>query len=213
MKLVIGNKNYSSWSLRGWLATKASGHAFEEIRIGLRQPDTKAQILQWSPSGKIPCLIDNGLVVWDSLAIAEYLAEEVTTLWPLDGVARAVARAVSAEMHSGFAALRQQMSMDICGQNLQAERTPELETDIRRIERIWTDCRCHYGNNGPYLFGEYCVADMMFAPICFRFNSYNVELEGIAMDYLQTMRTHPHMLEWQAGAVAESAPAEDFADQ
>jgi glutathione S-transferase len=203
MDLVIGDKNYSSWSLRAWLAVKASGHAFKEIRIALRQEATQAEILRWSPSGRVPCLVDNGLIIWDSLAISEYLAEEITALWPLDGVARAIARSVSAEMHSGFQALREQMSMDVSAQHVQAEMTPALEADIRRITHIWADCRQHYGTNGPYLFGEYSIADMMFAPVCFRFDSYGVPLEGLAQDYLLTMLHHPHMLEWKSGALAE----------
>ncbi|MDP5239019.1 glutathione S-transferase family protein [Uliginosibacterium sp. 31-16] len=209
MQLIIGTKTWSSWSLRAWLAAKASGLAFEEICIPLRQPDTKTRIEHFSPSGKVPCLIDNGLAVWDSLAIAEYLAEEVAPLWPLDGAARAVARAVSAEMHSGFSALRTHMSMEV-GADLRGQgRTPEVDADIARITQIWKHCRAHYGSRGRYLFGEYSIADMMFAPVCFRFESYGVQLDNGANDYLQTMLAHPHMLEWKAAALTEAVtPAE-----
>ncbi|MBS1209035.1 MAG: glutathione S-transferase [Proteobacteria bacterium] len=211
MQLIIGNKTYSSWSLRGWLAVKASGHAFKEILIPLRQADTRTQILRWSSSGKVPCLIDNGLAIWDSLAIAEYLAEEFPPLWPQDGAARAIARAVSAEMHSGFPALRQNMSMDLQASLPGQGHTPEVDAEIRRIEQIWTDCRNQYGSKGPYLFGEYSIADMMFAPVCFRFETYAVSLgNSLARDYLQTMLAHPHMQEWKQAALAEPAiaPAE-----
>lgn len=203
MKLVIGNKNYSSWSLRAWLAVKASGHDFEEIHVRLRQPDSKAQILRWSPSGKVPCLIDNGLAIWDSLAICEYLAEESPSLWPLDGAARAVARSISAEMHSGFAALREHMSMDLQLLAPRKEYPATVMADIRRIDQLWTDCRHDFATHGPYLFGEYSIADMMYAPVCFRFESYGVQLSAVADAYLQTMLEHPDMLEWKRGALDE----------
>jgi len=210
MQLIIGNKSYSSWSLRGWLAVKASGHAFEEICIPLRQPDTTARIAELSPSGKVPCLRDHGLAIWDSLAIAEYLAEEVTPLWPLDGAARAVARSVSAEMHSGFTALRSQMPMNLRESLPGKGRSPEVEADIARIVAIWKQCRAQYGGHGRFLFGEYCIADMMFAPVCFRFETYSVQLDNGANDYLQTMLAHPHMREWKAAALAETEVIEAY---
>lgn len=203
MKLVIGNKNYSSWSLRAWLAMKASGHDFEEIHVRLRQPDTKAHLLRWSPSGKVPCLIDNGLAIWDSLAICEYLAEESPHLWPLDGAARAIARSISAEMHSGFAALREHMSMDLQLLAPAQDYPAAVAADIRRIDQLWTDCRRNFATHGPYLFGEYSIADMMFAPVCFRFESYGVTLSPSAEEYLHVMLTHPDMLEWKHGALVE----------
>ena len=211
MKLIIGSKNYSSWSLRAWLAAKASGLPFEEILIPLRQPNTKAHILAHSPSGKVPCLIENGLVVWDSLAIAEYLAEVRPSLWPLDAGARAHARSVSAEMHSGFQDLRTNMTMNIQGQFPGKGRTPETLADIARIEAIWNDCRSHYGANGPYLFGAYSIADMMYAPVCLRFETYGVKLAGQAGEYLQTMLVHPDLLEWKTAAMAEEQITADYA--
>ena len=210
MKLIIGSKNYSSWSLRGWLAAKASGLPFEEILIPLRQPDTKALILKHSPSGKVPCLVEDGLVVWDSLAIAEYLAEVRPSLWPLDAGARAHARSVSAEMHSSFQALRSSMPMNIRAKHPGEGRTPETLADIARIVAIWNDCRSHYGADGPYLFGAYSIADMMYAPVCLRFETYGVQPAGLAGEYLQTMLAHPDMLEWKTAAMAEEQVIADY---
>lgn len=216
MKLIIGNKNYSSWSLRAWLAARASGVTFEEIRVPLFTPDSRERILSHSPSGKVPCLIDHGLPVWDSLAICEYLAELAPGLWPADRAARAVARAVSAEMHSGFLALRQHMTMNIRKDYAGHGRTPEVDTDIRRIEAIWNDCRTRFGAkaqpDGPFLFGAFTAADAMYAPICFRFRTYRVEPAGVAGQYLGAMLDHPWMKEWDAAARAEteSIPSEDL---
>lgn len=205
MKLIIANKTYSSWSLRAWLAVKASGIDFEEQTILLHEPDTRSLILQRSPSGKLPCLHDNGLAIWDSLAIAEYLAEEIPQLWPVDGAARAIARSVSAEMHSGFQALRSQMPMNLRRNAPLASISPELAADIRRIESIWNDCRAQYGGHDRFLFGTWSIADMMFAPVAFRFESYGVTLQGAAQDYLQSVLAYPHMREWKAAALKETA--------
>lgn len=210
MKLILANKTYSSWSLRAWLAAKASGIAFSEELILLRQPDTRAQILRFSPSGKLPCLLDNGLAIWDSLAIAEYLAEEISPLWPLDGAARAIARSVSAEMHSGFQALRSQMPMNLRRQAPLPSISAELEADIRRIAQIWTECRSQFGGHDRFLFGAWSIADMMFAPVAFRFESYGVKLEGVAQDYLHSLLAHPHMREWKAAAAAESCVIPEY---
>lgn len=210
MKLIIANRTYSSWSLRAWLAVKASEHPFEEHSILLRQPGTHTDILSWSPSGKLPCLVDNELAIWDSLAIAEYLAEETPPMWPLDGAARAIARSVSAEMHSGFHALRNQMPMNLRRHAPLTAHTPELDADIRRIEALWTDCRNRFGDHDPFLFGSWSIADMMFAPVCFRFESYGVELGHVAQDYLQNVLAHPHMLEWRAAAALETAIITDY---
>ncbi len=210
MKLIIANRTYSSWSLRAWLALRASGHPFEEQVVLLRQPDTRASILRWSPSGKLPCLIDNELAIWDSLAIAEYLAEEMPPLWPLDGASRAIARSVSAEMHSGFQALRNQMPMNLRRDAALDTLTPELLADIQRVESIWTECRQRFGDREPYLFGAWSIADMMYAPVCLRFESYHVELGPVARDYLQAVLAHPHMLEWRAAAELESAVIADY---
>ena len=206
MKLIIGDYNYSSWSMRGWLAAKASGAAFETVVIALREADTAAQIARYSPSGRVPCLIDDGLAIWDSLAIAEYCAEQNPALWPVDAQARAVARAVSAEMHSGFTALRTHMSMNIRKDYSGHGRTPEVMGDIARIKAIWLDCRQRFGTAGSYLFGAWSIADIMYAPVCMRFVVYGIELEGIAHDYLRSVLAHPHVQEWVAAARAETHP-------
>lgn len=207
LQLVIGNKNFSSWSLRPWLLLKQAGLPFREIPVRLRQADTKAQILAHSPSGKVPALIDGDLTVWDSLAICEYLAEKASLnhvdLWPADPKARAEARSVSAEMHSGFAALRQQMSMEVAASHPGEGQTPEVLADIARIAALWTSCRERFAAAGPFLFGDFSVADAMYAPVAFRFHTYGVELPPLAAAYRDTLLALPAMQEWAAGARAE----------
>lgn len=207
LQLVIGNKNFSSWSLRPWLLLKQAGLPFREISVRLRQADTKAQILAHSPSGKVPALIDGDLTVWDSLAICEYLAEKASLnhvdLWPADPKARAEARSVSAEMHSGFAALRQQMSMEVAASRPGEGQTPEVLADIARIAALWTSCRERFAAAGPFLFGDFSVADAMYAPVAFRFHTYGVELPPLAAAYRDTLLALPAMQEWAAGARAE----------
>ncbi len=207
LQLVIGNKNFSSWSLRPWLLLKQAGLPFREIPVRLRQADTKAQILAHSPSGKVPALIDGDLTVWDSLAICEYLAEKASLnhvdLWPADPKARAEARSVSAEMHSGFAALRQQMSMEVAASRPGEGQTPEVLADIARIAALWTSCRERFAAAGPFLFGDFSVADAMYAPVAFRFHTYGVELPPLAAAYRNTLLALPAMQEWAAGARAE----------
>ena len=204
MKLVIGNRNYSSWSLRPWLAMKQAGLHFEEILIPLRNTTTKTEIFKYSPSGKIPCLIDGQTVVWDSLAICEYLAETASSLLPSDRKARAEARSVSAEMHSGFAALRQGMSMDVRASKPFAEPSADVAADIARIVAIWEDCRKKYGHKGPFLFGHFTIADAMYAPIVWRFLTYHVELPEASRQWVETMAALPAMQEWRSGALAEA---------
>lgn len=207
LQLVIGNKNFSSWSLRPWLLLKQAGLPFREIPVHLRQADTKAQILAHSPSGKVPALIDGDLTVWDSLAICEYLAEKASLnhvdLWPADPKARAEARSVSAEMHSGFAALRQQMSMEVAASRPGEGQTPEVLADIARIAALWTSSRERFAAAGPFLFGDFSVADAMYAPVAFRFHTYGVELPPLAAAYRDTLLALPAMQEWAAGARAE----------
>jgi glutathione S-transferase len=200
--LIIGTKQFSSWSLRPWLAAKVGGLAVDEVEITLRQPDTKARILAHSPSGKVPCLIDAGLVVWDSLAICEYLAELVPDLWPEDRNARAVARAVSAEMHAGFQALRSQCPMDVCLEAPMAEIAAEVQADIDRIDALWCECRARFGAGGPFLFGRFSVADAMYAPVVTRFATYGLPLSPAAAAYAQAVRALPAMRDWVAEATA-----------
>jgi glutathione S-transferase len=194
MLLVIGNKNYSSWSLRPWLALKQLGIAFDEVRIPLSTPGTKAAILRYSPAGKVPILKDGDTVVWDSLAIIEYLAERHPRLWPSDPGERARARAVSAEMHSGFSALRNHMPMNARKRYPGKGRKPEVLADVERIRAIWSDAR------GPFLFGEFSGADAMYAPVVLRFRTYEVDVNR---KYMDAMLALPAMKEWIEAAERE----------
>lgn len=212
MKLIIGNRNYSSWSLRGWLAARASGLRFEEIRVALFVPGSSEHVLAHSPSGKVPCLNDHGLLIWDSLAIGEYLAEQQPALLPAARDARAVARSVIAEMHSGFVDLRTHLPMNVRKDYRAHGHAAQADADIARVVAIWKDCRARFGAGGPYLFGAFSLADAAYAPVCFRFRTYGVDPDGAAGEYLQTMLAHPLMQEWEAGARAEteSIPAADL---
>lgn len=205
MKIVIGDHNHSSWSLRPWLALRQAGLPFEEICIRLRQSGTREQILTYSPSGKVPCLIDGTTVVWDSLAICEYIAEQAPSLWPSDCKARAEARSISCEMHSGFGALRFSMPMEIFSLRPYNTRTAEVEADITRIISIWESCRLRYAHDGPFLFGSFSIADAMFAPVVWRFLTYAVEVPPASRAWIESMRLLPAMQEWRAAALAEMA--------
>lgn len=206
IELVIANQNYSSWSLRPWLALKQTGLPFSLTVIPLKQDDTKAQILARSPSGKVPALIHDGLTVWDSLAICEYLAELAPDagLWPSDRAARATARSVAAEMHSSFTALRSNMPMNIRGDLPGWGRAPGVADDVARIEAIWTDLRQRFGSQGPYLFGAFSIADAMYAPVVTRFKTYGVQINPTAQAYADAVQAHPFMREWTAAALAET---------
>ncbi|CCG41094.1 glutathione S-transferase family protein [Magnetospirillum molischianum] len=198
--LVVGTKRFSSWSLRPWLALKATDAPFEEVEIALRQPDSKAEILKWSAAGKVPVLIDDGLLVWDSLAICEYLAERfpAAKLWPDDPAARAVARSVSAEMHSGFAVLRQQCSMDLLLDSPLTDPAPDLLIEINRLDALVNDCRTRFGSDGPFLFGHFTIADAMYAPVMTRFATYHLPLGPVAAAYRDTVLALPALAEWKA---------------
>jgi glutathione S-transferase len=198
MTLVIGNKNYSSWSLRPWLFLKYHGIAFEEIRIPLYQADSKSRILGFSPSGKVPALIDGGLKVWDSLAIMEYLAERFpeTQAWPENQVERAFARSISAEMHAGFTALRTHCGMN-CRRLPATKKLPEeVYRDIERIGQIWQQCRQQHWDSGPWLFGQFTIADAMFAPVALRFHTYQLGTNAEALGYVNTVLEYPAIREW-----------------
>lgn len=203
--LILGNKAYSSWSLRPWLALKQAGLPFAETVIQLRQPDTRAQILAHSPTGKVPCLIDGDRVIWDSLAICEYIAElaPAAALWPEDSYAGAVARSASAEMHSGFVALRNTMSMDLKTDRSGQGLNPDSAADIARVQALWADCRARFGQGGPFLFGRFSVADAMYAPVVTRFVTYGVEVDDTARAYMDAVLALPAMREWTAAAKAE----------
>ena len=212
LTLAIGNKNYSSWSLRPWLALRQAGIPFEEVRIPLYCPGSDAALAKWSPSGKVPALHDGTATMWDSLAICETLAERFPEkrLWPADAAARATARAVSAEMHAGFAALRTHMSMNIRARRPGQGRTPECLADIGRIVAIWTTCRTRYGADGAFLFGDFSIADAMYAPVVLRFQTYGVALNGAAKSYAETILALPALQAWVADAIAESERIAQF---
>jgi glutathione S-transferase len=205
LTLVVGNKNYSSWSMRPWLVLKKSGAAFEEIVIPLDRPETRAEIFKHSPSGFVPTLKDDELTIWESLAICEYLAGKFpdANLWPKDPSARAIARSVSNEMHSGFSALRTNMPMNVRGNLPGKGRAPGVQEDINRISAIWRDCRTRFGQNGPYLFGAFSIADAMYAPVASRFVTYQVDLDADAKAYVNTLWSDPAMAAWVEGARRE----------
>ncbi len=205
LKLVIGDRNYSSWSLRPWLVLKQSGLPFEEISIRLRERNTRTEIFKHSPSGKIPCLVDGGTVVWDSLAICEYIAEKAPSMWPTDSRSRAEARSISAEMHSGFVALRHVLPMDIAASKPFVARTADVDGDIARIIEIWEGCRSRFVDAGPFLFGRFTIADAMFAPVVWRFLTYEIELTAASRKWVEAMLALPAMQEWHAAALAEKA--------
>ena len=200
--IYIGNKNYSSWSLRGWLRLKHAGVDFDEVVIPLSEASTRATILRHSPSGKVPALQHGDHLVWDSLAIGEYLAELCPSarLWPEELKARSVARAVSAEMHAGFAALRTHLPMNMRSSFADRGVTPEAQADINRITALWRDCRSRFGAGGEFLFGHFTVADAMYAPVVSRFRTYKIALEEEAQRYADVVWGLPALQEWLAGA-------------
>jgi len=205
LHLIIANKAYSSWSLRPWVAMKANGLDFRETVIGLDQPDTAEKIKAFSAAGKVPVLRHGDLTVWDSLAILEYLADTFPAKpwWPKDARARAVARAVSAEMHSGFQNLRSNMSMNVRKTLPGVGRNDAVDNDIARITEIWRDCRAQFGAGGPFLFGAFSNADAMFAPVVTRFKTYVVALDPVAQAYADAVLNHPAMREWYISAAGE----------
>ena len=203
--LVVGNKNYSSWSLRGWLATRVAGVPFDEVLVRLSEPGTKDQLLKHSPAGKVPVLKHGERVIWDSLAIIEYLAEirPDAGLWPADPGARAHARAIAAEMHAGFQALRAQMPMNLRKSLPGKGRGRDVALDIERIRAIWRDCRTRHGAAGPFLFGPFSAADIMYTPVATRFRTYAVELGDLCQAYVDAVLARPDFLEWHAAALEE----------
>lgn len=209
LTLVIGSKRLSSWSLRAWLALKATGAPFEEVVIPLDTPETHARILEHSPSGRVPVCKDGGTVVWESLAICEYLAERFPDagLWPADADARAQARAVAAEMHAGFADLRQDMPFE-CGADRPGEgHTSGALADIARIAAMWRECRARFGAGGDFLFGGFGIADCMYAPVVSRLITYAVPLDDAAGAYAEAVWALPEMRAWVAAARTEAKPA------
>lgn len=204
LELVIGNKKYSSWSLRPWVLLKHFDLPFKETVIGLDLPDTAANIARYSKAGKVPVLLDEDVTVWDTLAIAEYLAEKFSDrgLWPADRRLRARARSASAEMHSGFANLRTDCSMKILESHPLKELRPETRADVERVVSLWNECLGESG--GPFLFGGFSVADAMYAPVVSRFRTYALPSSGEATRYLERMWALPAMQAWVEGARAET---------
>jgi len=205
VKLIIGNKNYSSWSLRPWIALKVAGIAFDEEVISLDAKDFKARVSKVSGTGKVPALTDGNTHVWESLAILEYLAEKYPSarLWPADPAGRALARAIASEMHAGFVPLRRHLPMNMRRPVMPRQLTPEAQANVRRIEAIWTDCRTRYGTDGAFLFGSFSAADAMYAPVVSRFHTYAVEVGAVARAYMDAVMALPAWGEWRAAALAE----------
>lgn len=210
--LIIANRNYSSWSLRAWLAMEATGRPFDEVVIPLGRPETTAEILRWSPTGHLPALHDGEIRLWDSLAICEHLAEAHPDagLWPTDPYARAAARSVAAEMHSGFVALRNHMPMNLRAAHPDTPRGESVEEDIARITAIWEGCRADFGAGGDLLFGAFTIADAFYAPIVSRFLTYGVSPGGVAEEYMGAVWNLPAMQDWAAKARAEEWRVERY---
>jgi glutathione S-transferase len=206
MTLVIGNRNYSSWSLRAWLTMRMAGLAFEEVVIPLGGPDGRKAILEYSPAGLVPVLRHGSGTIWESLAICEYVAETVpgARLWPETVQARAEARSISAEMHAGFEALRKALPMNVRADRPGVTIEADAQADIDRILTIWRSCRRKFGTVGPFLFGRFSIADAMFAPVVSRFATYRVTMDALSREYASTVQNLPAMRDWVEAAAAES---------
>ena len=205
LTLILGNKNHSSWSLRAWLALRATGAPFREVKILLDEPDTHECILRYSPSGRVPALIDGKLVLWESLAICEHLAERFPSarLWPEEPEAKALARSVAAEMHAGFADMRREMSMNLRARIPGRTLSPAARRDVERVCAIWRECRERFGAGGAMLFGRFTIADCMFAPVASRFVTYATPLDPVCAAYRDAVLALPAMDEWRADAETE----------
>lgn len=201
--LVIGNKNYSSWSLRAWLALTMPEIPFTEQRIALDEPGTAEAIRRHSPAGRVPILVEGDVVWWDSLAIVEHAAELAPALWPAAPAARATARSIAAEMHSGFQALRNELPMNVRASGRKVAPSRAALADIDRIKQIWRDARSRFGDDGPWLFGTFSAADAMFAPVASRFATYGVALDEPLRAYQATVLGCPAMQRWAAAAAVE----------
>jgi glutathione S-transferase len=211
MKLVIANKNYSSWSLRPWFLLRHAGIPFEEELLDFNAGDFKAQVTKYSGAGKVPVLVDGELVIWDSLAICEYVADKFPEkgLWPHGREARAVARSVSAEMHSGFQEMRSRLTMNCQARFTNVLLPKQVRREVSRVIDIWRDCRQRFGADGPFLFGRFSVADAFFAPVTLRFSGYCVELPAVAQQYVATIQESAALQEWLAAARAETSFVEE----
>jgi glutathione S-transferase len=205
LDLIIGNKNYSSWSFRPWIAMRVAGIAFRETVISLEATDFKERVIKMSGAGKVPVLADGDVRVWESLAILEYLAEKfpAASLWPRDAAARGHARAISAEMHAGFVPLRRQLPMNMWRPVLPRQLDADAKANVARIDSIWTDCRARFGAGGPFLYGAFGAADAMYAPVVSRFHTYAVEVSVAARDYMRAVMALPAWNEWRHAALRE----------
>ena len=206
LQLIIGNKNYSSWSFRPWFAMKVAGIAFSETLISLEAADFKSRLLALSGAGKVPVLVDGDVRVWESLAILEYLAEKFPAagLWPAEPAARAHARAVAAEMHAGFLPLRRLLPMNIWRPVLPRALDAGTSADVERIEAIWSECRSRFGAGGPFLYGPFGAADAMYAPVVWRFHTYAVEVSAASRNYMHALMALPAWREWREAALRET---------
>jgi glutathione S-transferase len=207
LHLVIGNKNYSSWSFRPWLAMKVAGIAFEETLIPLDAPDFKTRVSALGGAGRVPVLIDGDTHVWESLAILEYVAEKfpAAQLWPADPRARAHARAVAAEMHAGFSAVRHDLPMNVRRPMKARPLTAAAAADVARIAAIWSGCRARFKAAGSFLYGAFGAADAMYAPVVWRFQTYAVEVNEVTRDYMRALMALPAWSEWREAARRESS--------
>jgi glutathione S-transferase len=205
LTLVIGNKNYSSWSLRPWIAMKVAGIPFAEEVISLDATDFHERVRRISGTGKVPALADGETHVWESLAILEYLAEKYpqARLWPAEPRARAHARSIAAEMHAGFTPLRRHYPMNVWRPIKRREPVAEVVDHVRRIDTMWTDCRTRFGEGGPFLFGTFGAADAMYAPVVSRFHTYEVDVGPVARAYMAAVMALPAWAEWYAAALQE----------
>lgn len=210
--LIIGNKNYSSWSLRPWFWMKQSGIEFKEKRIELYTEKTTQHLAAYFSNYKVPVLQDDDLIIWDSLAILEYLAEQHPDIhsWPVERRARAAARSVSAEMHSSFTALRSELPMNCRKRIENFNISPAVQKDVDRIKSIWRSCRDQYGHDGPWLFGDFSIADAMYAPVVLRFIGYNVPLNDLELEYVQTVAQNSHIIDWIDSGMREMEVIEAF---
>jgi glutathione S-transferase len=207
LTLVIGDKQLSSWSLRPWILLRHLDLPFEEVRLPLDTPRFHQEIGHWSPTGRVPVLLDGDLRIWDSIAICEYASELAGGAgWPEDRRLRAIARSISAEMHSGFQALRSAWSMQATSRGVNVPPTPQVSADVERIDALWSDCRARHGKRGPWLFGErYTIADAMYAPVVLRFVTYGARLSATAALYRDYALADPYLQEWLRGAAHEIA--------
>ena len=212
LTLVIGNKNYSSWSLRPWILLKAARIPFKEVWIPLHTETFENEIKKYSPSGRVPVLIDGTLAIWESLAICEYVAEQFPEklLWPEDVRARAAARSIGSEMHAGFQNLRKHFPMNVRLEVPAKSRPKEVDDDIDRITSIWNDCRKRYGKEGSMLFGHFTIADAMFAAIVLRFRTYSIKVDSVSEAYMNSILALPAMSEWIKAAKAEQETIPEY---